>query len=54
VKPNKEVINLKRWSYELTEKRGQSRVNVSYSPPSPQTLIPYNLQKGVIIKDRVK
>jgi len=28
---------------KLTTKSGQSRVKVSYSPPSPQTLIPYNL-----------
>ena len=29
--------------FRLTQKRGQSRVSVSYSPPSPQTLIPYLL-----------
>lgn len=29
-----------------TLKRGQSSVNVSYSPPSPHTLLPYNLQKN--------
>jgi len=27
----------------LTLKRGESRVRLSYSPPSPQTLLPYRL-----------
>ena len=31
------------WS-ELTTKREQSSVSVSYSPPSPHTLIPYILR----------
>ena len=38
--------------YELTIKRGQSRVTVSY--PSPHTLIPYDLQKRVTWMYRVK
>lgn len=29
----------------LTVKRGQSSVNVSYSPPSPHTFIPYSLPR---------
>lgn len=30
---------------ELTTKRGQSSVSVSYSPPSPHTFMPYDLPK---------
>lgn len=33
-----------------TLKRGQSSVNVSYSPPSPHTLLPYNLRKDWLTK----
>lgn len=36
----------------LTVNRGQSSVNVSYSPPSPQTFIPYNLRKENSMKLR--
>lgn len=31
------------YSLMLFLKRGQSKVNVSYSPPSPHTFIPYSL-----------
>lgn len=50
---NNSQLPHQRW-YELTIKSGQSRVNVSYSPPSPQTLIPYALQPRVTQMYRVK